>query len=81
MLGLFSVVALAADGLQRSGGLPTRQSTWYRKEAPTFSDALAAVRIALWQARGLSMSRALPGTVEIPEAVLWQLTSTLAYAA
>jgi hypothetical protein len=26
------------------------------------------------------MSRAGPGKVEIPEAVLWQLTSTLAYA-
>jgi hypothetical protein len=81
LLGLFSVVALVADRLHTDGELRARQSRWYTKGAPTFSDALAAVRMSLWQAQGLSMSRAGPGKVEIPEAVLWQLTSTLAYAA
>ena len=81
LLGLFSVVALVADRLHGEGELIARQSRWYKKGAPSFSDALAAVRISLWQAGGLSTSRAGPGTVEIPEAVLWQITSTLAYAA
>ncbi|MEM7788025.1 MAG: transposase [Bacteroidota bacterium] len=81
LLGLFSVVALAADRLHVAGALPTRQSAWYRKEAPTFSDALAGVRMSVWRAQGLSMSRSGRESVEIPEAVLWQLTSTLAYAA
>ena len=79
LLGLFSVVALAADQLHGDGALSARQSRWYTKEAPSFSDALAAVRLAAW--RGLSTSRAGHQSVEIPEAVLWQITSTLAYAA
>lgn len=81
LLGLFSVVALVADGLRSSGAPHVRQSAWYQKRAPTFSDALAAVRIALWRGRGLSMSHAGPATVEIPEALLLDLTSALAYAA
>ena len=81
LLGLFSVVALVADRLYAEGALEARQSAWYRKAAPTFSDALAAVRLVLWRAQSLSMSRAGPGMVEIPEPVLEQLTSTMAYAA
>ena len=80
LLGLFSVVALVAEGLRPCGALRPRQSAWYRKGAPTFSDALAAVREELWRDHGLWMSRAGSGTVEIPEALLTQLTSTLAYA-
>ena len=79
--GSFSVVALAADDLHASGELGVRQRVWYRKSAPTFSDALAGVREMLWRDHGLWMSRAGPGTVEIPRALLLQLTSTLAYAA
>lgn len=81
LLGLFSVVALVADRLHADGALGARQNRWYAKEAPSFSDALAAVRMAVWRAQGLSMSRAGRQSVEIPEAVLWQLTNTLAYAA
>jgi hypothetical protein len=80
-LGLFSVVVLVADRLHANGGLSARQSRWYQKGDPTFSDALAAVRMSVWRAQGLSTSRIGHGSVEIPEAVLWQLTSTLAYAA
>ena len=80
-MGLFSIVALAADRLYADGALSARQSRWYVKQTPGFSDALAGVRLSLWRAQGLSMSRAGPGKVEIPEAVLWQLTNTLAYAA
>lgn len=81
LLGLFSVVALAADRLHAEGGLRARQSAWYRKESLTFSDALAAVRQALWRAGRLSTSRAGPGRVEIPEALFERITSALAYAA
>ncbi len=81
LLGLFSVVVLVADRLHADNGLSARQSRWYQKGDPTFSDALAAVRMSVWRAQGLSTSRIGHGSVEIPEAVLWQLTSTLAYAA
>ncbi|MCJ2030426.1 hypothetical protein MKK50_13595 [Methylobacterium sp. J-043] len=55
LLGLFSVMLLAAR-------LPTRQrqciaaAAWYRKPRPTFADALAAVRYAIWRVRGLATS-------------------------
>ena len=81
LLGLFSVVAPVADGLHASGDLGLRQSAWYRKDMPTFSDALAAVREVLWRDQRLWMSRAGSGTVEIPRVLFMRLTSTLAYAA
>ena len=43
LLGLFSVVALAADTLHAAGELSVQQSAWYRKPVPTFSDALGRV--------------------------------------
>src|SRR5690606_2879261 len=49
LLGLFSVVTLAADRLHPQGRLSVWQSAWYEKPLPTFSDALAAVRRELWQ--------------------------------
>ncbi len=47
LLGLFSVVLLLAHQLFPTQ-LPTRQAAWYRKQEPTFVDALAAVRRHLW---------------------------------
>jgi DDE superfamily endonuclease len=47
LLGLFSVVLLLADQLHPTL-LATRQAAWYTKAAPTFADALAAVRRRLW---------------------------------
>ena len=81
LLGLFSVVALVADALQASGALGTRQCAWYRKEGPSFSDALAAVQEELGRDHSLWMSPGGAGTVEIPRVLLRRLTSTLAYAA
>lgn len=50
LLGLFSVVALVAERLQSRGRsrLPILTTAWYRKERPTFADALAWVRWDLW---------------------------------
>jgi hypothetical protein len=49
LFGLFSLVVLWAKWLHPQT-LPVPQSAWYRKAEPTFADALAAVRQALWQA-------------------------------
>ncbi|MEM9998976.1 MAG: hypothetical protein AAF809_14835 [Bacteroidota bacterium] len=81
LLGLFSVVTLAADALHDAERLATRQSGWYEKTAPTFSDALAAVRLASWQTPSLWMSSERKGMEKIPADVLRRMTSTLAYAA
>jgi hypothetical protein len=49
LLGLFSLVTLLAQQNVQRGKLPVRQAAWYRKPAPTFSDALAVVRQHFWQ--------------------------------
>lgn len=48
LLGLFSLVTLLANRLHARGLLRAQACAWYHKQAPTFSDALAAVRRYLW---------------------------------
>jgi hypothetical protein len=54
---------------------------WYAKPLPTFSDAIAAVRWALWCPMELFMSRPGQATVEIPITLLQRLVDTVGYAA
>jgi hypothetical protein len=49
LLALFSIVTLLAHRLAPRGTLPIRQSAWYAKTQPTFSDTIAAVRQRLWR--------------------------------
>ena len=51
LLSLVSLVTLLATDLARAGRLPIADAAWYHKATPTFSDALAAVRAALWRDR------------------------------
>jgi hypothetical protein len=81
LLGLFSVVPLAAHRLHQQGRLRVRQSAWYDKPLPTFSDALAAVRRELWRAEDFSISRPETQALKIPRAIWERLTDALAYAA
>ena len=50
LLGLFSLITVWADGLARDTRRQLRPNAaaWYRKQEPTFSDAIAAVRRVLW---------------------------------
>lgn len=81
LLGLFSIVTLLADRFNLDGGLPLQRSAWYKKKLPTFSDALAAVRIVLWRQMHFSMSGEETEMWKIPRPFYERLTSTLAYAA
>jgi hypothetical protein len=81
LLGMFSVVALAADTLHSADGLSARQSAWYRKATPTFSDALAAVRVELWRAAVFETSGSGPQTAINRGAVFERMSAALAYAA
>ncbi len=81
LMGLFSLVTLLADALAHQGRLSVRQSAWYVKEYPTFSDALAAVRSRLWQQVYFSMSGPGTETLKIPRPLFERLTGALAYAA
>jgi hypothetical protein len=51
LLGLFSVVTLAAVRCHEAGLLSAEQTAWYAKEEPTFSDCLRLIRGRIWQAR------------------------------
>ena len=82
LLGLFSLVALRAVDLHARGALPHRRAAWYRKEGPTFSDALAAVRRSLWaEAARFPASPCAADRVEVPRAVLDRLTDLACHAA
>jgi len=80
LLGLFAIVTLMADRLESTEGLPLRQAAWYQKQHPTFSDALAAVRLHLWQ--NGTFLRSGPGTetMKIPKALYHRLLDAIAYA-
>ena len=83
LLGLFSLVTLWAGELigDAATASQSRTAAWYAKPLPTFSDAIAAVRRALWCPAELSMSRPGSATVEIPVTLLQRLVDTVAYAA
>lgn len=86
LLGLFSLVTLLAHHStsprgKRKGQLPVRQAAWYTKSVPTFSDALAVVRLRLWRELYLSAVPVETDMVKIPRALLERYTDALSYAA
>lgn len=83
LLGLFSLITVWADGLVRdaASALRPNAAVWYRKQEPTFSDAIAAVRRVLWCPPNLSISRQSGETVQITTALLNRLFQTLCLAA
>ncbi len=81
LLGLFSLVTLWAHPRMGSDGAAIRQAAWYRKELPTFADALALVRRELWTQEGFCMSASVPEMVKVPRAFVERLTGALCYTA
>ena len=81
LLGLYSLVALWADELQRNSAVLPRAAAWYAKQAPTFSDALAAVRRTLCADAASRTSSADRNAAKVPRAVLDRLTDLACYAA
>src|ERR671912_451579 len=57
LFGLFSIVTLLAAQLGQRARTAVLVDSWYRKSRPTFADALAAVRRAIWRETGLLPSR------------------------
>jgi hypothetical protein len=81
LLGLFSLVTLLAHQLADGGKLPVRQSAWYVKPLPTFSDALAAVRHHLWHHLGFHLSLPQGDVGKVSSVLLARFTEALCYVA
>ena len=81
LLALYSLVTLLATQLVQRGAMPMRQSAWYRKSLPTFSDALAAVRSHWWRVIGLSTSLRKDDIIKVPRSVFQRLHEAACYAA
>jgi hypothetical protein len=79
-LGLFSLVALIVQR-QPSWQPAFRRSTWYEKARPTFADALAQVRRALWGQLGFWLSEAAVDKQKPAHVLFEHLTELLAYVA
>ena len=80
-LGLYSLVAPWADEPHRRAALLPRAAAWYAKRTATFSDALAAVRRAIWAHEALRASASGGEAEKVPRAVLDRLTDLACYAA
>jgi DDE superfamily endonuclease len=79
LLALFSLVTLMAHQHTRRRKLPVRQSAWYRKSRPTFSDALALVRRHIWQHECFPSVVTPSGHSKMPAALENRLLSALCY--
>ena len=81
LMGLFSIVTLLANSLQKQGRLIRQVSSWYIKSQLTFSDALAGVRRYLWQEMNFctSDSEVIHVKMSQQQYQLWQ--NALAWAA
>jgi hypothetical protein len=80
LLGLFSIITLLAEQLHQQGKLKIATAAWYKKEKPTFSDAIATVRGLFWQKINFSTSAKPEQMIKIPIPLLNHLQHVLAYA-
>jgi hypothetical protein len=81
LLGLFSVVALAARRCHEAGLLAAEQTAWYAKPEPTFSDCLRVVRVRIWQARIRNTSEGAADVIELPRSLVEAVIQGLSTAA
>ena len=79
ILGLYSIVTLAARKLMEQHSLKSRQAASYAKADPTFSDTIAFVRRALWSETIYEASRHDRDMIKIPCALFDRLTEAVCY--
>jgi hypothetical protein len=80
LLGLYSVVALLGEALNRVSPLAIRAAAWYPKAEATFSDVLAAVRRECWGSLDIRTSDRDPSCVEMPRPQFDRLLNAVCYA-
>lgn len=80
LLALFSLVTLLAHQHAQHRKLPVRQTAWYHKPQPTFSDALALVRRQIWQQAYFAPSPVRTAVQKLPAQIQERLLSALCYS-
>ena len=81
LLGLFSLVTLLGKQLTPHARRATSTSAWYRKQHPTFSDTLAAVRREIWREQGFITSSRAGNMKKLRPALRNGITYALCHAA
>jgi len=81
LLSLYSIITLTAHLLIEKGTTCVRNTAWYRKARPTFSDAMALVRRQLWDHLHFSMSQQEADIIKIPRALFERFMDAVCYAA
>ena len=81
LFGLFSIVTLLAARLRPAERGAIASTAWYRKQRPTFSDTLAAVRRHSWREQGLLLSRRNGHATKPQPALQTALVHALCHAA
>lgn len=81
LMALFSIVTLLAHQRQKRHAFELPVTAWYRKQLPTFADALALVRQQLWQIRTFQSSPADADMVKVPRTLFNAWSDLLCYAA
>jgi hypothetical protein len=81
LLGLFSIVVLLATHLDHRERVQISVSTWYRKQRPTFTDTLAAVRREIRSKQGFVPSSQPVETAKLPPALCEGIAYALCHAA
>ena len=81
LLGLFSLVTLMAHERWQGHEPWVRRAAWYDKTLPTFVDALAEVRRALWKVPTFRTSAPGREMVQVPLDFIERLADALCYAA
>lgn len=80
LLGLFSLVVILANHLQANFSWTIKQTIWYSKDLPTFSDVLALVRRFLW-ASTFSTYKEPTQMIKVPRVLFERLRDIAIYAA
>jgi hypothetical protein len=80
LLALFALVTLIAHQHAKRRKLPIRQTAWYHKPQPTFSDALALVRRQIWQHECFQIAGSLEDSLKFSPKIQERLLSALCYS-
>jgi len=81
LLGLFSIVTLLGRQLAPQTRHAAAASAGYRKQRPTFSDTLAAVRRELWREQGFVTSTHAASVTKLRPALRNAITYALCHTA